>query len=70
MPTAAKAHDENKNTVIAPKSPPINTSGIVMSTTVNLLGDIKLTSSINAENNKKQAKLALPTLYPLKLINK
>jgi hypothetical protein len=34
---------------------------------VNLFGPIKLTSSIKALNNKKQAKAAVPTEYPLVL---
>mmetsp|Transcript_12111 Transcript_12111/g.1089 ORF Transcript_12111/g.1089 Transcript_12111/m.1089 type:complete len:123 (-) Transcript_12111:1524-1892(-) len=45
----------------------MNTSGIVMSTVVSLSGDIKLISSKNALNKRKQANEALPTEYPLVL---
>jgi hypothetical protein len=50
------------NTVMDPSRPPTNTSGIMIFTVVSLLGEIKLISSMNAENNKKQASEALPTL--------
>ena len=55
------------NTVVAPKSPPTNTYGIVISTAFNLIGEIILTSSMKAVKSKKQARAADPTEYPLAL---
>jgi len=53
--------------VVAANRPAKYTSGLLISTPGNFLSDKKLTSSINAENNRKQAKDALATLYPLVL---
>lgn len=61
LPTAAIDHDVNTNTHIAPNIPPKKIGGSVMSTYFIFFGEIKLTSSIKALNNKKQAKLADPT---------
>ena len=48
-------------TVMEPTNPPINTSGIVISTLFNFIYEIIFTSSINALNRRKQAKAADPT---------
>jgi hypothetical protein len=65
LPTDAIAQDVKTNTVIDPRRPPINTSGTVMSTYLRGLGEMKLTSSMKAENSKKHASEAEPTEYPL-----
>lgn len=65
FPTALIAQEENTKTTIEPKSPPIKTSGIVMSTDLILVRESMLTSSMNALNRRKQAKLAEATEYPL-----
>ncbi len=67
FPTADIAHELNKKTLILPNNPPKKTSGIVISIDANLIGLIKLTSSINALKSKKHANEAVPTEYPFVL---
>ena len=67
LPTAHIDQLVNKNTVVLPKSPAKNISGTIIFIVSNFTSEIKLISSINAENNKKQAMLAVPTEYPLVL---
>ena len=61
FPTASIAHAAKMKTVIEPINPPINTSGMVMSTLFSFTYDIIFTSSIKALNKRKQAKAADPT---------
>lgn len=62
LPTALKAQLLNTNTEHAPIKPHIYISGYVISiSTIFLVGDKKLTSSINALNNKNDANDAEPT---------
>ena len=67
FPTAYIAQAVKTKTVIDPKRPLKKTSIYIKSTTSSFTELTKFISSINAANNKKQAILALPTLYPLVL---
>jgi hypothetical protein len=64
LPTAAIDHEVNTNTHIDPSMPPMKIAGSVMSTDFIFFTDKKFTSSMNALNSKKQARLAEPTEYP------
>jgi hypothetical protein len=62
LPTASMAHEVKTNTHAEPSSPPMKTSGTVMSTPYSCTEETKLTSSMKALKSKKHARLALPTL--------
>jgi hypothetical protein len=53
--------------VVLPNNPAKNISGTIIFIDYNFISDMKFISSIKAENNKKQAILALPTEYTLVL---
>ena len=59
-PTAAMAMPAKANTIPTPKRPPTSTSGVATSTTSKGRPANCENSSMNAPNNRKQAKAALP----------
>mmetsp|Transcript_1537 Transcript_1537/g.6079 ORF Transcript_1537/g.6079 Transcript_1537/m.6079 type:complete len:212 (-) Transcript_1537:518-1153(-) len=63
-PTAMHAMLENRNTSMAPRSPPTKTSGTAMSTLVNGTPEKALHSSMKALKSRKQASAAEPIAKP------
>jgi hypothetical protein len=59
-PTALQAQAENKKTSMPPKSPPMNTSGMAISTVSNGLRVKADTSSMKALKRRKDANAAEP----------
>ena len=65
FPTASMAQLVKIKTVVEPNNPLKKTSGIMIFICSSLTVLMKFISSTKAANNKKHAKLAEPTEYPL-----